>query len=105
MHGPVARHKVRPELLLVGGGEDRGEVKEPVEEERRRPESDQMPATSPAKASRPLHAVPDYAVRGDRVPREDLLKSAAAKGTRVVREPPAYPHPPFDEIGSKGPVP
>ena len=29
-------------------------------------------------------AAPDYAVTGDRAPREDLLKSDAAKGTRVV---------------------
>ncbi|MDG6921302.1 MAG: hypothetical protein JRN59_07220 [Nitrososphaerota archaeon] len=29
-------------------------------------------------------AGPDYAVTGDRVPREELLESDAAKGTRVV---------------------
>ena len=73
------------EALLVEAAEVREPVQEPVEEERRRPESDQMPAISPAKASRPLHAVPDYAVRGDRAPREDLLKSDAAKRTRVVK--------------------
>ena len=47
------------EALLVEAAEVREPVQEPVEEERRRPDSDQMPATSPAKASRPLHAVPE----------------------------------------------
>ena len=64
------------------------------------------PAPKPPPKSGPGSPPPKKTLTPTFTPHDGPSEGKGGQGTRgPCGNPPAYPHPPFDEIGSKGPVP